>query len=468
MKLRKKGENLLMENRQDLNKKVHIKRNILIFPVVMVQLYLIGVILLYQLGPWDWPTHKPVLFYFLIFLFQLSFGFGYLVAIKKNKIAVKNLKPKSVDRFLSIMIIINLVYVIFNFLHTVGLDSFSISGILDSFVNGIINPSAQYRMKFSANKFGGSYFTYFSVLMAPIIWSVFPLSLYYFKSLDLRYKIIVLISLFFELARWVATGTSKGIIDLIIILLVVIITKHLRRRINDGRDKILDLRKYKFRIIVISLLVIGLLFFLNNVGDRVNQNWSNYSISNGNVSINQNSILMRITPNSLKPTLIYLTSYLTQGYYAFSMSLDLDFQPMFGIGNSMFLMENINEIFNLNLYEQTYQTRMSVFGWHPYVNWHSFYVWVANDVHYLGVIIVMFLMGYLFGSTYKNVILNNDPIALILLCLTTIMIIYIPANNQLLSYPTTFMAFWTLLIYWNIRKKYKFVLRKDYTTLIRG
>jgi hypothetical protein len=298
--------------------------------------------------------------------------------------------------------------------------------------------------------------------MAPVMWSVFPLSIYNFKRLKLSYKLIVLISLFFELARWIATGTSKGIIDVILIILVVTVVKYMKKRALDNRNRIFDFKKYRFRILVLSLIVVGVFFFSNNVGDRVNQNWSNYIISNGNVNINVDAPLMKITPNSMKPTLIYLTSYLTQGYYAFSMSLDLDYYPMLGVGNSMFLMENFNEIFDLNLYEKTYQNRMSVFGWHPFVNWHSFYVWVANDVHYIGVILVMFLIGYLLGSVYKNVILYDDPIALVLLCLTTIMIIYIPANNQLLSYPTTFMAFWITLIYWNVRKRYKFVLRKNY------
>jgi hypothetical protein len=451
-----------MEREKNVELKMNIKRNILIFPLIMVQIYLVGVIFLYVLGPWEWPTHKPALFYLLIFLYQLFFGLGYLLSINKSKRSVRNLKPKSVDRFLAIMIIINFIYVIFNFLHTVGLNSFSISNIIDAFVNGILNPSVQYKMKFSADKFGGSYFTYFSVLMAPVMWSVFPLSIYNFKRLKLSYKLIVLISLFFELARWIATGTSKGIIDVILIILVVTVVKYMKKRALDNRNRIFDFKKYRFRILVLSLIVVGVFFFSNNVGDRVNQNWSNYIISNGNVNINVDAPLMKITPNSMKPTLIYLTSYLTQGYYAFSMSLDLDYYPMLGVGNSMFLMENFNEIFDLNLYEKTYQNRMSVFGWHPFVNWHSFYVWVANDVHYIGVILVMFLIGYLLGSVYKNVILYDDPIALVLLCLTTIMIIYIPANNQLLSYPTTFMAFWITLIYWNVRKRYKFVLRKNY------
>lgn len=438
-----------------------IIRRTLLHPLILAQLYLIGVMVLYNFGPWEWPTRQPAVFYLLILLFQIFFCLGYFLSINNVESRIKNFNTVSLRKFLSIMIVVNLIYVIINFFHTVGLSSFSISGIVDSFFNGLTNPSAQYRLKFTAEKFGGQYFTYFSVIFAPIIWSVFPLSFYNFDKMKFKYRIIFLFTLFFEIARWVAIGTSKGVIDLIMILIVVILAKHIQRQLSENYKKPSVLRKYGFRIIVLMLLLSGVLFFSHNVGDRVNQNWSNYSISNGNVSINFESPLMIITPSSLKPTLIYLTSYLTQGYYAFSLSLDLDFNPMFGVGNSMFLMENFGGILSSNLYENTYQNRMSIFNWHPYSNWHSFYVWVANDVHYLGVIIAMFLMGYLFGSTYKNVILNNDPIALVLFCLVTIMIIYIPANNQILSYPTTFMAFWILLIYWYFRKKYRFVFIKE-------
>ncbi|WP_373472199.1 O-antigen polymerase [Carnobacterium alterfunditum] len=445
-----------MYTKEKLDTKENIKKKILMFPMIMAQLYLIGVIVLYQLGPWEWPTRNALLFYLLIFFYQLFFGLGYLIAIKKN-ISIRKIEKKNIYNFLSIMIVINLIFVIFNFMHTVGISSFSVDKILDSFINGIQNPSSQYQMKFNVEKFGGSYFTYFSVLAAPIMWPVFPLSFFYFKELNSKKKLIVAISLFFEVARWVATGTSKGIIDLMVILLVVTVAKYMRKRISDDSKKIINYKKYRFGIIMFTILIIGVLFFSNNVGDRVNQNWSDYSTTNGNVPINQDSFLMKITPDNFKPTLIYLTSYLTQGYYAFSMSLDLNFQPMFGIGNSMFLIENINELFGLDLYEQTYQSRMSAFGWDPYVNWHSFYVWVANDVHFIGVTIIMFLLGYLLGITYKSVLLNNDSVALVLLSLTTLIIIYIPANNQVLSYPTTFLTFWILLIYWNLRKKYKFV-----------
>lgn len=434
---------------------------VLILPLIVMEIYLSIVLILYVSGPLEWPTHNAGLFYFLILVYQVVFAMGYLISVNKKVKPIKKFYKESLYRFLKVMILINFIYLIVNFIHTVGLNSFSISSIMNSVIEGISNPSQQYRMKFSTEKIGGAYFTYFSVLLAPILWPVIPLALYHFKRLSWVLKSIVLMSIFLEFGRWIATGTSKGIIDLIVIFLVVFAVKYVKKRSGNNNNIILDFKSYKFQIIIGAFLVIGILLFSNNVGDRVNQNWLNFSKSNGDVIINIESPIMRITPDSLKPTIIYMTSYLTQGYYAFSMSLNLVYQPMYGLGNSMFLMENVKEIFGVDLYKNTYQSKLIIYGWDPFVNWHSFYVWVANDVHFIGVGIIMFLMGGLFGSTYKHVVLNDDPMALVLLCLTTIMIIYIPANNQVLSYPTTFMTFWCILLYWNFRKRYKLVLSKE-------
>lgn len=433
------------------------QKNVTMFPLVVFQLYLAIILTLYILGPWDWPTQNPFYFYSLLFLYQLAFGLGYLISIKRKTINRRCFNTNSIIVYLRIMIVLNLFYTIVNFMHTVGVSYLSLGSIIDNFINGLTNPSMQYQMKFNATKFGGYYFTYFSVITAPLFWPVIPLSIYYFSRLALFYKIIFLFSVLFEISRWLAIGTNKGIFDLIIIVIVVTMLKHMQKNYYLQREKTKLFKSFKLAIAISLLIIIVLSLFSNNVGDRINENWANYSTTNGNVSINDESFLMILCPDILKPTLIYLTSYLTQGYYAFSMSLGLDFKPLYGMGNSMFLMENFKEVFGIDLYYYTYQSRLIAYGWNPYVNWHSFYVWVANDVNFPGVIIIMFLIGYLLGLVYKDAIINSNPVALTLLCLICILMVYLPANNQVLSYPTTFISFWGLLFYWNFRKRYRLV-----------
>ena len=119
----------------------------------------------------------------------------------------------------------------------------------------------------------------------------------------------------------------------------------------------------------------------------------------------------------------------------------------------MFLLENIQEATGADLFQLTYQARLEQFDWDPLVNWHSFYVWIANDVGIVGIFAVLFLMGFFFYQVAWDAIELESDIAIVLFCLFAIMFFYLPANNQILSYPTTFMAFWVLFIAWRLTRR---------------
>ena len=176
-------------------------------------------------------------------------------------------------------------------------------------------------------------------------------------------------------------------------------------------------------------------------------------MTNNNTEIDINTPIVSQLSRDLQISYVYISSYLTQGYYGFSLALDEEFIPMFGIGSSMFLIENSSELIDENLYELTYMYRIRDEGWDPFVNWHSIYVWLANDFTFIGVIFFMFFLGYLFSDIFINAIFLKSKLAISLLCMTMIIIIFIPANNQLLSYPSTFISFWFILILYLLRKK---------------
>jgi len=435
-------------------------RTLLMLPLIVSQLFFTFTLILYTFGPWQWPTRVPNLFYPLVIVFQLSFAFGYLHSLRKLPTLKSLTLSNKYKEYLYIAIIINFLYVLLNYFNTVGISIFSINTMFETISNGLVNPSDQYQQKFQMEKSLIPYFSYLSVLTAPLLWPIIPISILYYEKLKFSFKMILILTILVEISRWLSIGTSKGVIDLLLIICTTIFLKQLLKYFSENQENNeKKVNKTKLVIILSLLTVAGFFTFSNNVSDRVNDNWIDYSISNGFVELDFDAPLMRIVPENLEPTVIYLTSYLTQGYYAFSLSLEIPFRPMYGIGNSMFLIENFSNIFNENFYEISYQFRMSEYYWHPYSNWHSFYVWVANDVHYLGVVFVMYILGYLFSSSLKSFLYEKNKISLVLFLLITLMVIYIPANNQVLSYPTTFMVFWTSLLYWLITRRYKIVIK---------
>jgi len=444
-----------------------IKKN-LNMPIIVIEGYLAFTVFLYAFGPWEWKTNNPILTYMMLFAFQVALALGYKTGIRKKSINLISIDYIEAERkkysrtifsnkFLQILLILNLIFIMLNIVRTLDLASFSLSSILNQVTIGLTNPAAQYKLsQIVVTKFGGSILSYANVLLAPLLWLAIPLSIYRFKELSIVFKSISVITIFLEIARWVATGTNKGFFDIVIIVLAVIFVKKLTP--FQSRKKRLyskSIRKNNIKITIVALifLFICVWFFSNAIGDRVQMNWTNLEISTGNTQINFDSILMRLCPSYLKATLIYVSSYLTQGYYALSLATLVEWTPMFGVGNSMFLMDNLSSIFNTDLYQFTYQTKLIQYGWDSFVNWHSFYIWVANDVSIIGVVFVMYILGRFLANVVYDATIIGDNIAVGIFCLLAVLFLYMPANNQLLSYPTTFMAFWVLTGIWAFKKK---------------
>jgi hypothetical protein len=139
----------------------------------------------------------------------------------------------------------------------------------------------------------------------------------------------------------------------------------------------------------------------------------------------------------------------TQGYYALSLSLDREFLPLFGFGNSMFLYRNLARLTgDDDILNRPYPVQIEKDGWQAYGNWASIYPWIASDVSFPGTLVVVFLIGRLFALIWLDTLDGANPFAVALFAELVIMLIYFPANNQVLQSGEPLVAFYALLILW--------------------
>lgn len=419
-------------------------------PMVAAQVYLVLTVVLYVFGPWKWRDPNMLATVLILLLIQAALWIGF----NTGRIARPQSRGEGLQfsrRFLSAIVLFGFFVTLLQCLRTLG--TIDLTAIGQSVSQGLTDAAARYsQSKVEGARFGGSLLTYFFVLVAPLSWMALPLSLYHFDRLSVPLKIVAVLNILLEISRWLAIGTNKGVFDVFFTVAAVLVLKHLGK---GGRaSSRVKSRRAKVGVIVcVALMAVAALWvFSNNVGSRIDGHWENYEITNGNTPIDPNAPIMLLCPEALRPTLVLASSYLTQGYYAFSLARLVEWIPLIGAGNSMFLMENIQEFTGVDLFSQTYQARLEQFDWDPLVNWHSFYVWIANDVGPVGVIVVMFLIGYFFYQISFDAIERKDDLAVVLFCLFAIMFFYLPANNQVLSYPSTFMAFWVLFIVWKCRR----------------
>lgn len=415
--------------------------------MLLIELYLLGTVVLFFVGPLKWEITNPIklLLYLVVILIALPLGY---ILFYESKIEIPVDEEKDDARELSSnrywvseellifgikwMLILDLVVLSLYLLRNLGSNELSIENIF----MWIKDPSAQYFAGFSQEPNGeGRIVAALATASSFFLWGTIPLGLIYFNRLEIKYRVLVVLCVLIELLRWIAAGTNKGTIDLILIfccLVYVQITK---------REKKMISQKMKYVIVAIALVVLGIIYFSNNIGGRVEGNYQ-YLLNSikGAATLDMNVWLLKVFPG-LESIIIYMDDYLTQGYFGLALGLEEKFVPMFGVGNSVFLLENVQQMLGVDLTRYTYMNRINNDVWSATVNWHTAYLWFANDVGPLGAIVVVMLLGCYFGFVSYNLFVKKNKLFFPLFCMCVQMFFYFPMNNQIFSSPFSFMGF---------------------------
>jgi hypothetical protein len=148
---------------------------------------------------------------------------------------------------------------------------------------------------------------------------------------------------------------------------------------------------------------------------------------------------------------VWLTYYLVQGYYGFSLILNLDLEWTFGFGNSDFLQRNLLLITGVDVSDITFQARVSEY-WSS-AQWHSFYGQFANDVGFFGLIVFMFFLGYFLSRVWASVVYKNSFYGACLVPILGLLFIFLPANNQVFGYIDTLSYILFMSVFWFFEDK---------------
>ncbi len=458
--------------------KTFFKKHSFFIPLALVELYLLATLLLYQFGPLDWPTENQGRFWFLIAAYHIAFILGYVISAKWIKLpkplfSIESVSTKKYNIALWALILICIVCACIEYKNTTHASSYIPYELPKNFINGLLNPAEQYYNKFAPEGYTSNKgITLISSLFSFLYVSLIPILVSEWKRITIPQKVCIFGIILFKVALYVSIGTNKGIFDTMFYFVGILVILGLLNLIHKT-DRFIDKKTfYKVSAFALFLVVFSLCYFTMNISSRV-QNPVEYAISDAQK--NEPTETPPVTDPAPEPTpeptpepapeptpepetpgfitrMYYsVTNYITQGYYGMSLALDEEFTTTYGIGNSQFLRSNFQSIFGIDVDERTYQHKITE-QWHEDQKWHSFYSYIANDVSFYGVILVMFLLGLYFGLICKDVILNNSLIGKMLLMLFIIMFMYMPANNQVFTSMATFMAFFELSFLWILSK----------------
>jgi hypothetical protein len=143
-------------------------------------------------------------------------------------------------------------------------------------------------------------------------------------------------------------------------------------------------------------------------------------------------------------------AYFSQGYYGLSLALDIgDFQSTWGIGHAPFVAALYTSLTgDGELYTHSYTYRLRDVGWSDENQWSTMFPWLANDISFFGVPVLMLLIGAAFGASWRDAVFASDDRAAVVFAIFCIMLVYLPANSQVTLVPDHYFALLVWLSLW--------------------
>lgn len=420
------------------------------YPLILVELYLCLTLLIFYFGPVEFRIHNPELFLILMFSYHLSFILGYLIFTKTFNGYGLLFQNKLNDRFFYSVFFFGLIGVLTTYQNVMMSSSLIPYNIIAEVTRGISEPGLAYTERMLNNPYSGggdsgsrimnilSIFYAFNKLLFIFVF------LYYWSVLTYFKKILVIIYSLLFIASGIASGTNSVIfIFFIFVSFSFLVITYIKN------PKIIP--RIMLVFIILFLIPIGSFgYIMSQRGGGFE-----YFIGTsplGDIDINLTTPDINNFFDFYSYAFVWLDYYLVQGYYGFSLIIDLDWQWTYGFGNSDFLQRQFLMLTGIDISVDTFQYRINDI-WDKTAQWHSFYGQFANDFSVVGLSILMFVLGGLLARTWLSAIYNNNFFGMALLPIFILMFIFFPANNQVFGYIDTFSYFIFITIFWYLKGK---------------
>ncbi|NSW92774.1 MAG: hypothetical protein HPY74_19390 [Firmicutes bacterium] len=452
---------------------------IVFLPLVAIEIYLTFTVLVFLLGPIKWHIQNLSMFLLYIVLYHVAFIGGYVVywRSKHEHITYSHTKNEYSPNLILIIgsYLCYIICYIISFPYTTGIVDISLNNITQQLLIGLTNPASVYfnkAVQLSALQPNPA-LNAVQCIIAPMAWFSFVLPIIWWDKLKLPYKIVFCLILIFEMGKWVLIGTNKGVFDLLIALVVVIafdaICGYIKGNIKTWLQHKIPIVLYIVLLTIFSFYFIGL-NMTTRVGSvttyleksipqkqaEVKFTGSNYdrdsttgSSATGQLSTADSSRAFQIMDNARYGLLFYIT----HGYYGMSLAISRPFTSTYGIGNSYFLTRQVERITGVSMFERTYMAKLEP-EWSATGLWHTCYTWLACDVSFVGVVLIMFILGLFLARTWMDAIFGKNIFSIALLPVLAIMFVYMPCNNQVMANGPSFCTFWGLAMLSVVYPKY--------------
>ena len=385
-----------------------------------------------SLPVWDWPIPSFPALYAVIGVFTACFWLGCFLASALLEalppgVAADHHTYRGTNAILVLVAILNLA----TLFSRASFNPFTCADLL-----ACTNDAYQAYVA-GAGSGADSGFEYLRIALSPLIYGALAFSLWGSIGKSSRStRALQWAVIGSEVLVAVATGTSRNIGN---VLLFAVFIAGVRRRASGDAAKPRSVWMYiGGAIALIAFLSYFAFTQLNREGAVAAVGLLPFNggfIEALSYTSDNDSVLLKAVES--------ITRYLASGYFCLAMALDLKVGLTFPFGSSMFLARRAitatgdDGYVTLSLPGQM----ESIYRWSYSQQWQSIFTWLLSDYGYVGTGIVMIGIGFFFIATLGVALTSNSLISKLGAMIGFIMVVYIPANNQVFQTPETFAAF---------------------------
>lgn len=442
-------------------------------PLLVVGGFFVVTILLFAFGPLDWHLKNPLKLYGFLIACVLALTGGYLLSVFKTKNPTK-ISKLSIEKLLIIGAVVYLIMYIPTVYITTG-------KFYPDIYTGITNTGLAYKTSKLFNETASPIILYIRMLISPAMIFVTPIAIYFISKLSITARVLGISVIVLTTFLGIAQGINKNVADitaqLVLALLIVMLAGN-----GETRKKVWA---YRFKILAIILVIclLFMLYYANGMTNRVNSDLENdpnlkdkldaenkdedellTDALNATAQFSygtpkEDYFLSKILPDRAVSIVSFLSSYLSHGYKGLSFALDEEFTPTYGLGFSDFFRHNFLKVVGMGEAEddvkaQTYYGKIAKHGWPTGAVWSSFFVYPASDIGFIATVLLVAVIGFFFGLSWKHALTTQNPFALTSFFGFSTMIFYFSANNQMFQGGENFIGFIAMLVLWAVTHIY--------------
>lgn len=403
-------------------------------PLTVIMTYLMITVLVFLGGPFEWRGIDIALLVLLLVAYHCALCLGYVLGVKQSPRAIRHF---DVNRWFKFCLLTSIVVIVPATFFTTGKYPWQAW-------DALVDPGGAYRDLYALvteeRTPSRTAFSITRAILSPAVWATLPL-LFWTSGLRLFWKALVAVYIASYISFSLLRGTDKESADIAIILFGGLLAR-LAIAHSAGPVQLSLAKKVLLWIAAFLFLAGGYSLFVDRKTARIGSSETACLLD---VCADMNSPMLSHMDEKNRFGVAMLAGYMSHGYYGLGLALNQEFESTYGLGHSLFIADWVTKLTgSAAMYERTYTAKVDRVGWPDRVVWSTGYIWFANDLGLLGVVFVLLGVGLLLGQAWIDVLHGRNPVAFIVFCQMLILVFYLPAFNQLLQTPDSYLAavFW--------------------------